>query len=133
MTGNNFDQTLIETAIGNAIRAAGVSANVFHNRPRSMVADLEDFVVVKVSGPVSDLAAFGKCVVSAHLFARDVANMKNGKKLSVMQTKLRNGLTAEVGNIVLDVRGIEPIGDTPDGNGYHVRIVQMKNIILKIA
>lgn len=130
---NNFDQTQIETAIADVIRGLGVSDNVFNNRPRSSKKDLVDFVVCKVSGNIRDYGAFGMCTVAVHLFAQDVANMKNGKKLSVMQEKLKEGLSDQIGDMVLDFKGVEPIGDTPDGNGYHVRIIQLKQVIIKIV
>ena len=130
---NNFDQTQIETAIADVIRGLGVSDHVFNNRPRSSDKDLQDFVVCKVLGSIRDLGAFGMCTVSAHLFARDVANMKNGKKLSVMQEKLKGGVSSEIDGMVLDFKGIEPVGDTSDKNGYHVRIIQLKQVIIKIV
>ena len=130
---NNFDQTIIETAIADVVRGLGVSANVFNNRPKSSEKDLKDFVVCKVVGNIRDYGAYGICTVAVHLFAQDVANMKNGKKLSVMQEKLKEGVSNEIGGMVLDFKGIEPIGDTPDGFGYHVRIIQLKQVIIKIV
>ena len=130
---NNFDQTQIETAIAQVIRTLGVSEHVFNNRPRSSETNLKDFVVCNVTGSIRDLGAFGMCTVAVHLFALDVANMKNGKKLSVMQGKLKEGISDEIGGMVLDFKGVEPLGDTPDGNGYHVRIIQLKQVIIKIV
>jgi len=130
---NNFDQTAIEDAIGDVIRNMGVSEHVYHNRPRSSSENLKDFAVVNISGAIRDMNAFGVCTVVVHLFAQDVRNMKNGKKLSVMQGKIKNGLSASIGNLLLDCKAVEPIGDTPDGNGYHVRIVQLKQVIIKIV
>lgn len=130
---NNFDQTIIETAIADVVRGLGVSANVFNNRPKSSEKDLKDFVVCKVVGNIRDYGAYGICTVAVHLFAQDVANMKNGKKLSVMQKKLKEGVSGEIDGMVLDFKGIEPIGDTPDGFGYHVRIIQLKQVIIKIV
>ena len=130
---NNFDQTIIETAIADVVRGLGVSANVFNNRPKSSEKDLKDFVVCKVVGNIRDYGAYGICTVAVHLFAQDVANMKNGKKLSAMQGKLKEGVSNEIDGMVLDFKGIEPIGDTPDGFGYHVRIIQLKQVIIKIV
>ena len=130
---NNFDQTQIETAIAEVLRTLGLSDNVFNNRPRSSEKNLKDFVVCKVVGSIRDYGAFGMCTVAVHLFAQDVANMKNGKKLSVMQGKLKNGVSSEINGMVLDFKGVEPIGDTPDGNGYHARIIQLKQVIIKIV
>ena len=128
---NNFDQTIIETAIADVIRRLGISTNVFNNRPKSSEKNLKDFVVCKVVGNIRDYGAYGICTVAVHLFAQDVANMKNGKKLSVMQEKLKEGVSNEIDGMVLDFKGIEPIGDTPDGFGYHVRIIQLKQVIIK--
>lgn len=128
---NNFDQTIIETAIADVIRGLGISTNVFNNRPKSSEKNLKDFVVCKVVGNIRDYGAYGICTVAVHLFAQDVANMKNGKKLSVMQEKLKEGVSNEIDGMVLDFKGIEPIGDTPDGFGYHVRIIQLKQVIIK--
>lgn len=130
---NNFDQTVIERAISEVIRALGVSSHVFNNRPRSSGKNLKDFAVCKVVGSIRDFGAFGTCTVAVHLFAQDVDNMKNGEKLSIMQGKLKGGFSGTIGDLVLDFKGIEPVGDTPDGNGYHVRIIQLKNVIIKIV
>ena len=128
---NNFDQTIIETAIADVVRGLGISTNVFNNRPKSSEKNLKDFVVCKVVGNIRDYGAYGICTVAVHLFAQDVANMKNGKKLSAMQGKLKEGVSNEIDGMVLDFKGIEPIGDTPDGFGYHVRIIQLKQVIIK--
>ena len=127
-----FDQTLLEKALGDLIRGLGVSENVYPSRPRSSASDLKDFVVCHVSGMVRDDAAYGVCDVEISLFARDVSNMKNSPKLSVMQGKLKT-LPAEIGSFVFDLRGMHTVGDSSDGNGYHVRIVQLRKVIIKIV
>lgn len=124
---NDFNPTDIERLMGEAIRDLGVSENVFPNRPRSSNLNLKDFVVCRVSGGVSDLAALGRCVVSVSLFAQDVANVKNGKKLSVMQRKLE-GIPLWIEPLL--IKGTPTIlGDTSDGNGYHARIINFKVFI----
>ena len=130
---NNFDQTEIECAIGAALRQLGLSKNVYYNRPRSKDANLKDFVVCKVVGSIRDYGAFGMCTVAVYLYAQDVANMKNAKKLSLMQGKLKDGIEAQIGNLVLDCKGVEPVGDVPDEGGYHLRIIQLKQVIIKIV
>lgn len=130
---NNFDQTRIEAAVAEVIRMQGVSDKVFYNRPRSSTLDLKDFVVCHVTGAVKDLAAFGICTVSVHLYARDVSGMKNGERLSVMQSSLREGITPAIGDLLLDIRGIEPVGDVSDKNGYHVRMIMLNSVIIKIV
>ena len=123
---NIFDQTEIETAVAQFLRNGNVSKNVYHNRPRSSTTDLTDFAVCKVTGSIDDRFAFGKCTLSIHLFARNIQNMKNGKKLSVMQ----NRTIAAVPRIIDDKIIIDGtpriIGDTDDGNGYHARIINYK-------
>lgn len=128
---NNFDQTAIEDAIGDVLYEAGVSANVFHNRPKSSTKDLADFVVCRVTGTIRDLAAIGQGFISVSLFAKDLANMKNTKKLSVMQEKTIRSIPGSIGEIIIDNRP-NVLGDTPDGNGYHARIIEF-SIIIKTA
>ena len=125
---NNFDPTILENALGDAIYALGVSENVFSNRPRSSEKNLADFVVCRVSGPIRDRGAIGECTFSISLFAKDVSNMKNGKKLSVMQGRLKN-LPLESGDIVLRPFTFSPLGDVSDGNGYHARVINVQAFI----
>lgn len=129
MMVNNFDQTEIENLVGDKIYELGVSKKVFPNRPSSSTDNLADFVVCKVTGSIDDLAARGECTLSIHLFAKDVDHVKNGKKLSVMQRRLREGLPARIGDIVLNLNSFKPIGDAQDGTGYHVRIISIKTFI----
>lgn len=128
---NNFDPTSIETAVGDALYAAGVSKNVLPNRPKSMQRDLTDFVVCHVTGSVEDLSAFGRCVVSVQLFARDVSGVKNAKKLSAMQKKVIGGMPRSVDGILIESTPVV-VGDTTDNEGYHARIINY-SLILKIA
>lgn len=125
---NNFDQTEFETLVGDALYGLGVSKNVFANRPVSLAKDLADFVVCRISGRVTDLAAFGECTLSVSLFAKDLSNMKNGKKLSVMQTKVIEGLPRSIGPLIID-NTPNILGDAPDGNGYHARVINYSLII----
>lgn len=125
---NNFDPTEIEELVGNAVYEAGVSANVFPNRPKSSTKDLADFVVCRVSGQIRDLAAIGQCYLSVSLFAKDLSNMKNTQKLSVMQEKALRSIPRSIGNVIIDNRP-NVIGDAPDGNGYHARIIEYSLII----
>ena len=87
---NDFDITDIERLATDAIRDLGISANVWNNRPKATSDTIGDFVVVKVTGGITDKAAFGQTHIAVQLFARDVAEMKNSKKLSVMQKRLKN-------------------------------------------
>ena len=126
---NNFDPTVIEKSLGDVIYAAGVSANVFHNRPKSTEKDLADFVVCRVSGPIRDRGAVGECTFSVSLFAKNVANMKNGAKLSVMQDRLKE-IPLEFDDIVIKPYTFSPLGDMADNhNGYHIRVINIQAFI----
>lgn len=126
-----FDQTAIETTICDAIRNANVSKNVWPNRPRSTQADCIDFVVARVSGSIKPLVSDGnlaECTISIALFSRNIENMKNSKKLSVMQGKIEK-LPLETGNITFKPFSYRVLGDSDDGNGYHFRLINISAYI----
>lgn len=128
---NNFDPTHIEELIGDVIYGLGVSKNVYHNRPKSSTEDLADFVVCKVSGMISDLRAIGQCTLSVHLFARNVQDFKNGRKLSLMQDALIHGMPRSIDDIII-AGNPRIVGDTDDRTGYHVRIINYQ-LTLKVT
>lgn len=126
---NNFDITAIEDEVRAVVRNLKVSDKVYANRPKATESS-SDFVVVKVSD-ITDMAAYGECIVSINLFAKDASGFKNGKKLSLMYQKLVNGLPASVGKLIFDT---EPnvLGDTPDDYGFHARLIRIKTIVKAI-
>lgn len=126
---NDFDITDIEKAVSDAVRELGVSQHVWNNRPKATDDSINDFVVVKVTGGISDKAAFGQTRIAIHLFARDVMEMKNSKRLSVMQKAL-NGLPLwpNEGKFLIDGHP-RIVGDTPDDFGFHVRIISFRLFI----
>lgn len=128
---NNFNETAIFDTLSDIIRESGVSKNVFPNRPSSSKNDLSDFVVCRISGRIDDLAAYGECVASIALFAKNVSNIKNKDKLSVMQERLFAGMPRSANRLLIDGRP-DILGDTTDGNGYHVRIVNYSLIIKSV-
>ena len=97
----NYDITRIEECVRDIVRSLDVSQNVFCNRPKALPESLADFVVVKVSGTVFDLATYARCTIRVDLFAKDVNSIKNGKKLSVMYQKLVEGIPSMVDKIFL--------------------------------
>jgi len=124
---NDFDITYIENKFVTEIRALGVSQYIWTNRPKATDDGINDFVVVKVSGGVTDRAGYGECRVAVHLFVRDVVEMKNSKRLSVMQQKLY-GLPLWMDRLLL--KGTPRIvGDTPDDFGFHARIINFRVFI----
>ena len=126
---NDFDISDIEARMKVILRdELQVSATVFNDRPKSADIAGNDFVVVKVSGVVKDKAAYGECNVLIYLFAKDVSNQKNNKKLSVMYKKLVKGLPFDDGRYMFD-ESPNVLGDTADDYGFHVRAIQLNTII----
>lgn len=124
---NDFDITDIEKAVIGAVRQLSVTTHVWANRPKAVDDDIDDFIVVKVRGGVSDKAAFGQCRLSISLFARDVREMKNADRLSVMQKALY-GLPLWLDKYLIDGHP-RYIGDTPDDFGFHARIINYRLFI----
>lgn len=123
---NDFDITDVEKKVTDEIRKLGFT-RVWNNRPKATGDDVDDFVVVRVSGGVFDVSAYGHCRVLVHLYARDVKEMKNAKKLSVMQKKME-GLPNWIEPLLI-TNNPRIIGDTPDDFGFHVRIMNFKVFI----
>jgi len=129
---NDFDITDVEKLVADAVRNLGVSAHVWNNRPKATDDTIDDFVVVKVSGGISDKAAFGQTRLAIHLFARDIMEMKNSKRLSVMQKALGSlplwieptGENPPHGILIDGHPRI--VGDTPDDFGFHARIITFR-------
>lgn len=128
---NSFDITEIENTIADHIRESGVSEHVWKNRPKATADDIDDFAVVKVTGGISDKAAFGQCRVAVYLFSRDVREMKNDVRLSVMQDALVSGMRMRLGKLIADDK-FRYVGDTADGFGFHCRIISF-SVIIKIV
>lgn len=126
----NYDITAIEETVRSLVRSLDVSENVFCNRPKALPESVSDFVVVRVSGTVADLATFARCTIRIDLFTKDVNNIKNGKKLSVMYQKLVAGVPSLANKIFLTTSP-NIIGDTPDDFGFHARMLQFNNTIIK--
>lgn len=127
---NTFDITSIEESVKAAISPLDISKNIYFNRPKAAIS-VNDFVVVRVDGTVVDKHSYGECTIYIDLFAKDVNNFKNGKKLSAMYKKFAEGFPASKDNLLFDT---EPtlMGDTPDDYGYHARIIKIKTIIKAI-
>ena len=126
---NDFDISKIEDTVIDVVRNLGVSKKVYPNRPKA-TDSATDFVVVRVDG-VDDLYVYGQTVVSIDLFAKDIDNIKNRKKLSVMYQKLRQGFPASAGRILFDNEW-NILGDTPDDFGFHARMIRINTTIKAI-
>lgn len=126
---NDFDITAIEDEVMGIIRNLQVSKKVFPNRPKAAESAV-DFVVVGVS-EVHDVSAYGDTIISIDLFAKDVDNLKNNKKLSAMYQKLRKGFPASSGRLLFDNEW-NILGDTPDDFGFHARMIRIPTTIKAI-
>lgn len=124
---NDFDITDIENAVADALRKLSVSPHVWNNRPKSVADDIDDYIVVKVTGGISDKAAYGQCRVAVSLFARDVMEMKNSARLSAMQKALY-GIPLWIDKYLLDGHP-RYVGDTSDDFGFHARIITYRLFI----
>lgn len=124
---NDFNISDIENSVSETIRTMGVSSNVWNNRPKATGDDIDDFVVVKVTGGITDKAGFGQTRLAIHLFARDVREMKNSKRLEVMQDALMS-LPLWIDKYLIDGHP-RIVGDTPDDFGFHARIITFRLFI----
>lgn len=127
----NYDITTAEEELRGVLREMNLSTNVFLNRPRAIADFVTNFVVVKITGEIEDRAAYGVCTVSISLFAKDVEEKKNDKKLSHMYKKLVQHMPATVGNTILITTKPTILGDTPDTFGFHSRVILFNRTIIK--
>lgn len=127
---NIYDITAIEDEVKGLIRNLKISDKVYTNRPKS-AESANDFVVVMVSGEVRDLNAYGECMISIYLFAKDINYVKNGKKLSAMYQKLMTGFPASSGRLLFDINP-QTSSDIPDDFGFHRRLIRINTTIKAI-
>ena len=125
---NDFDITIIEDEVIAILRNLGFS-KVYPNRPKAS-DPASEFAVVGVGG-VDDLSAYGETIVTISLFAKDIDNVKNRKKLSAMYQKMRKGFPAHSGRMLFDTEW-NTLGDTPDDFGFHARIIRISTTIKAI-
>lgn len=124
---NVFDITDLENAIKGIVLEGGVTDTVFSNRPKAKDQGT-DFAVVSVTSGIDDLAAYGDTDISVDLFARDVNNVKNSKKLSKMYEALIAAMPAEIDRYMISTTPLV-LPDVPDDYGYTARIVNFSVII----
>lgn len=127
---NDFDITMIEDEVKAILRNLKVSEKIYSNRPKS-TDSVNDFVVAMVSGEVQDKCAYGECMISIYLFAKDNNFIKNGKKLSAMYQKIIKGFPASQGRLLFEIFPTQ-IPDTPDDFGFHRRLIRIQTTIKAI-
>lgn len=126
----NYDISVIETELQGILRQLGVSDKVYCNRPQAVVDSASDFVVVKVTSSLDDLATYGKFSFSVSLFAKDLQNIKNNKKLSVMYQRMVAGFPTSTNSLLITSKP-RVLGDAPDDFGFHARVIVFNNVIIK--
>lgn len=127
---NKFDTTNLEQTFVTLIKTAGISASVYTDRPKAKTVE-NDFVVVSLSDGIVDMGTYAFATLSIDLFARDVANQKNGKRLSVMYEALMGAIPAQSGKYMVD-RNPKVFPDVADDYGFHARMIDF-NITIKIT
>lgn len=124
----NYDISELENTLRSVLRNADVADKVYLNRPKAS-DPAACFAVVSVVGSMTDLECYANGTVYFYLFARDVKEEKNGKKLSLMYDKLLEALPRRSGRYIFD-ENPTLIGDTGDDYGFHCRVVRMKVTII---
>ena len=127
---NKYDITEIEDEVIKIIKSLDISKKIYPNRPKSADSS-SDFVVVSTLDGVTDMAAYGTCTIKIDLFARDIDNIKNKKKLSSMYQKLADGFPASSGRLLFDSEW-NILGDAPDDFGFHARLIRIQTTIKAI-
>lgn len=127
---NNYDISAIRQEVMDIVRNIDVSRKVLPNRPKS-TSPASDFVVVDLVNGVRDMAAYGSCIISIDLFAKDIDGVMNDKKLSNMYRTLIAGFPAASGRLLFDSEW-NLIGDIADDFGFHARMIEIKTIIKAI-
>lgn len=117
----NYDVTDLEQAFVGFVKDGGVTATVYDARPKA-VDGVQDFAVVRMTGRLEDLAAYGECEMGVHLFARDLRTVKNGAKLKMMQSALMAAVPAETDDFYVDIHPFV-LPDVADDYGFHARII----------
>lgn len=127
---NKYDITEIEDEVIKIIKSLDISKKIYPNRPKAADSS-SDFVVVSTLDGVTDMAAYGVCTIKIDLFARDIDNIKNKKKLSSMYQKLADGFPASSGRLLFDSEW-NILGDAPDDFGFHARLIRIQTTIKAI-
>lgn len=135
---NGFSLSLMEKVFQLILANGGASANVFTNRPKSLAANVNDFIVSSMQGNIEDMAVYGECTMNIALFAKDAAGFKNSNKLSVMQDAVFDSLPLSVTVTTdLDVtveeylidKNPDIVGDASDDYGFHCRMILLQTTI----
>lgn len=129
----NYDIQKIEQVMADAVKAGGLSENVFQGqRPNTGTEAMNDFIVVLVPTPLVDQAAYGQCSCRIEIFVKNLSKgLKNSPRLSVIFTKLNNIFPIKHKDYLFDIYPtMIPLGN--DNNGFHVQAVNINTLIKNI-
>ena len=127
MINPNSDINRIEQAAFNILNEVGVSDNLFVGTRPSSYPDMDDLVVVRVSGTATDYAAIGKCVVSVDLYAKNVGVLRDSIRLTSMWDAVVSSLPGVHGFYQFQYLNSTP--SVEDGNGFNLQIINFTVII----
>lgn len=125
----NYDLSALEDAVISALKAGGVTSQVYADRPKSKETAAE-FTVVSAKGQFDDKAAYANGNLYISLFAKDVENQKNRKKLGVLYARLIACMPAQIGRYMFSIHPVI-VGDRADDYGFHARMV-IFNVTIKV-
>lgn len=126
----NYDIQKIEQVLAEAVKAGGLSENVFQGqRPNTGTEAMNDFIVISVPTPLVDQWAIGQCSSRIEIFVKNLSKgLKNSPRFSVMFTKLNNIFPITHKDYLFDIYpAIIPLGN--DNNGFHVQAININTII----
>lgn len=129
---NHYPTSLLESAVRAILADAGVSQNIYSNRPKAITPTVNDFVVCNLQGNTEDMAAYGESELYVALFVHDAAGYKNGVKLDMMQSKAMGAMpfglaiyddqSHKVAEYEIDDNP-SVMGDAADDYDFHARMI----------
>jgi hypothetical protein len=121
----NYSIRKILLAMNNAL--GGVSENLFTSRPKTVQANMNNFVVFNISSRIYDDIGKGSGMCQIDIFARDNGVYENTELLEQMQEAVYRALPISVEEYMI-YRPIS-IQMGSDGMGFHSISIQCKILI----
>lgn len=123
----NIDISKIESAVFKVIEAAGVSKNIFVGRRPKSYEDMQDLVVIRVSGGAIDRTAIGTGGVSIEIYARTIGALRDSNRMTEMWGKVVNSVPGQHESYYLDLLNTTP--SIEDSNGFDFEIINFTLVI----
>ena len=124
---NNFNISTLEEALVKMVKSWSIADAVYTARPKA-APKCDSFVIVSVVNGVTDRKAIGSTYVAIDLFAKDIANFKNGKKLGWMYDRFVELFPASFEGYIFETTP-NVLGDVADDYGFHARMIHVKTIL----